>query len=155
MPDALPRYRRRTFDNGTTLREGGVYEPFLAAQAWQDRRLSLLSTQGTVKVHDDCHLSPVQRYIHFLVLVNDGFMGRGPQQKPNRRELPVQTPGSIVVLDLYQKHHCVRDRRLPLGSLDYPTWAALLVSSGHALDDDKCLEYWAKLLEIPQSQCRI
>ncbi|MCT7992496.1 hypothetical protein [Laspinema olomoucense] len=71
--------------------------------------------------HQDTISAP-QEYYAFLVLRNDGLIAKGINQP--RLKLPIQKPGTLIILKRHCYHHVIVDNRLG-NNQDSKFWIAL------------------------------
>jgi hypothetical protein len=77
------------------------------AHIWNvTERMSCVSTKG-VSSHVDRKQS---RYSVMLIHHNVGLIAKGSRQKTD--DWLIQKPGTIIILDIHQTHHCVEDWRV-------------------------------------------
>lgn len=112
-----PRFRElcyKAYD-----KENSISEPYLR----QSDRVSLLITSGRIHIHEDAEDLPPFSY--HLIVANDGYIAKGPKQP--YKDYRMQLPGSVVILNIHEPHHVVRDVRMcrQVENHPYPVWASL------------------------------
>ncbi len=125
--------------------ENSVSEPFL--RTWRPFGISMLCTSGAIKKHTDSEELPP--YCWHAILLNDGYIAKGPDQKAKR--LRQQVPGTVICLNIHEEHHLIRDARVRVIKDDYPTWGTLTFNTHERMDPHQViLELQRRVALIPE-----